>query len=55
MDQELLIRGQKWLVPPKSNVLLSDMGRAQFPVAWSPQNTLPGLVFTLAVAGVAPD
>jgi hypothetical protein len=39
----------------ESNVLFSEMGRAQFPVAQSPQKTLVGLVFALAVAGVAPD
>jgi hypothetical protein len=32
-----------------------EMGRAQFPVTRSPQKTLVGLVFALAVAGVAPD
>jgi hypothetical protein len=31
------------------------MSRAQFPVTRSPQKTLAGLVFTLAVAGVARD
>jgi hypothetical protein len=30
------------------------MGQAQFPMARSPQNILVGLVFTLAVVGVAP-
>jgi hypothetical protein len=55
MDQELPLQGMKWLVPPESNVLLLEMGRAQFPVTRSPQKTLAGLVFALAVVGVAPD
>jgi hypothetical protein len=54
MDQELPLQGLKWLVPMESNVLLSEMGRAQFPVTRSPQKTLAGLVFALAVVGVAP-
>jgi hypothetical protein len=47
MDQELLLQGLKWLVP-------LDVGPTHFPVTWSLQNTLVGLAFTLAVAGVAP-
>jgi hypothetical protein len=39
----------------ESNVLFSEMGRAQFPMARSPQKTLVGLVFALAMAGVALD
>jgi hypothetical protein len=35
----------------ESNVLLSEMDQAQFLVAQSPQKTLAGLVFTLAVEG----
>jgi hypothetical protein len=55
MDQKISLQAHKWLVSLKSNVLLLDMGQVQFPVAWSPQKTLAGLVFALAVAGVAPD
>jgi hypothetical protein len=43
------------LVPLESNVLFSNMGWVQFPVARSSQKTLVGIVFALAVEGVAPD
>jgi hypothetical protein len=43
------------LVPPKSNVLLSEMSKAQFLATQLAQNTLVGLVFSLVVVGVARD
>jgi hypothetical protein len=55
MNQDLTLQGLKWLFPLESNVILSDMGWAQFPVTRSPQKTLVGLVFALAVARVALD
>jgi hypothetical protein len=54
-DQELLLRGQQGLVPLESNVLLLEMGQAQFPMAQSPQKTLASLVLSLVMAGVDPD
>jgi hypothetical protein len=54
MDQELPLYGQKWLVPSELRVLPSEASQVQFPVTRLPQKTLVGLVFALAVVGVAP-
>jgi hypothetical protein len=39
------------LAAPESNVLLSKMGQAQFPVTQLSQKTLAGLFFALAMVG----
>ena len=45
-DQNLVLQGIKWSIP-------LDVGRAQFLVTQSLQNTLVGLAFALVVAEVA--